>query len=451
MSDRMAFMLRFISRRPVAAALVSLLALAGPIPPAYSAGARLAAPATQANSASLFEATRPALTGLRTLVRATGKQYAAGSAFLVDGQGRAITNYHVVADSLLDPQSFTLEYRSGEGKTGKATVLAIDAISDLAVVVLEGEHIAHLDLERWRPASALNKGDPLHSIGNPLDLGFTVTNGSYSGLVDGNLIGRIHYSGVLNPGMSGGPALDGAGRLVGVNVSKTWDGEMVSFLVPIERARELYRRALAEPPLAEGRVRAEIARQLIAHQQRIVDMAFAQPWKTVAYGPYRAPEFLVDVSDCGSTSNHNPIAPPAVLTQSATCGIKETASIQHGLAGGAVNYRNTYLESRALNSLLFSRHVDAELRRDLLGRPSNIRGRALCRDDFVGLGPAGALPVRLVWCTQAIRGYPGLYDFDVSVTTQDRSDRALVTRLSLNGFTWDNGQRFTRRLLENLK
>ena len=412
-------------------------------------GNALAAPGR--DSATLFEASRPALAGLRTLVRATGKQFASGSAFLVDGQGRAVTNFHVVADALLDPQSFALEYRAMDGKTGKARVLAIDAVSDLALVLLESRSAAHLDLERWRPTQSLSKGDPLYSIGNPLDLGFTVTNGSYSGLVDGELIGRIHYSGVLNPGMSGGPALDGVGRLVGVNVSKTWEGEMVSFLVPIARARDLYRRALAGPPLAEGGARAEITQQLFAHQQRIADMAFAEDWKSVAYGPYHAPEFLAELSDCGSTSNNNPISPPAALSQSTTCTLRENASVQRGLLGGAVGYRNTYLESRILNSLLFSRHVDAEIRRDLRGRTSSLRGRVLCRDEFVALGPAGNLPARLVWCVQAIRGYPGLYDFDLSVATQDRSDRALVTHLSLNGFSWDNGQRFTWRLLENVR
>lgn len=430
---------------------VLLLGLAALLPRAVLAGPDPVPPRPPAAGAALFEAARPALAGLRTLVRATGKQFATGSAFLVDGQGRAITNFHVVADAILDPQSYTLEYHAISGATGKARVLAVDAVSDLALVVLEGAQPAHLDLDHWRAAETLNKGDPLHSIGNPLDLGFTVTSGSYSGLLEGNLIGRIHYSGVLNPGMSGGPALDDRGRLVGVNVSKTWEGELVSFLVPIDRARALLARALAGPPLAEDKAREEITRQLATHQQRIVDMAFAQPWKTLAFGPYRAPEFLTEVSDCGSTSNHNPLSPPVVLNQFASCALKETARVQQNLTGGGLRYRHTYLESRALNSLLFSRHVDQELRRGLLNRPSSGRGRTLCRDDFVSAGPSGRLPVRLVWCTQAIRGYPGLYDIEVSAATQDRSDRALVSRLSLNGFSWANGQRLTRRLLETLQ
>lgn len=403
------------------------------------------------NSATLFENTRPALTGLRTLLRATGKQYAAGSAFFVDREGHAITNFHVVADSLLDPHSYTLEYRSSDGVAGKARVLAFDAINDLAVVALEGKHRASLNMSLLRPTQHLKKGDALHSIGNPLDLGFTVTSGSYSGLVDGSPIGRIHYSGVLNPGMSGGPALDDSGQLVGVNVSKTLGSEMVSFLVPIERARDLYRHALSQPPLREGEARAEITRQLVAHQQRIVDMAFAQPWKSVTHGAYRAPEFLTDISDCGSSSNHNSVSPPPVLVQATACTIKEIAHVQRGVLGGYVDYRNTYLETRTLNSFLFSRHVDGKLRVDLTGSPSDVRGRQLCRDNFVSIGREGKLPARLIWCSQAIRGYPGLYDFDVSIATQDRSDRALVTHLFVSGFTWKNGQRLTRRLLEEMQ
>ncbi len=56
-----------------------------------------------------------------------------------------------------------------------------------------------------------------------------MTEGTYNGLVQRSFYPRIFFGGALNPGMSGGPALDDAGQVVGVNVSKRLDGDLLSF------------------------------------------------------------------------------------------------------------------------------------------------------------------------------------------------------------------------------
>src|SRR6201999_2275505 len=83
----------------------------------------------------------------------------------------------------------------------------------------------------------LGQGARVYSLGNPHDVGLSIVEGTYNGQLAETLFERIHFTGSLNPGMSGGPAIDRAGRVVGVNVASM--GNQLSFLVPIRFAREL--------------------------------------------------------------------------------------------------------------------------------------------------------------------------------------------------------------------
>jgi serine protease Do len=85
-------------------------------------------------------------------------------------------------------------------------------------------------------------------MGNPLDVGFAVAEGSYNGPVERSFLATLFFGGSLSPGMSGGPALDEQGRLIGVNVAARRDGEQVSFLVPAEPVRALIERGRAASP-----------------------------------------------------------------------------------------------------------------------------------------------------------------------------------------------------------
>ena len=71
-----------------------------------------------------------------------------------------------------------------------------------------------------------------------------------------------------------------------------------------------------------------------------------------------------------------------------------------------------------------------------------------CRDDYV----SGAVHVyRVAVCLKAYRKFEGLYDFTVSATQVDDARERLNSKLSLNGVSFDNGQRLSRMFLERLQ
>src|SRR5579871_2937636 len=246
-------------------------------PPAFAVSSSSAAE-------RIYSAAPPRLLQMRTLVAGAERPSSTGSGFLVTADGLAITNYHVVSQFAFDPRTYRLQYIAADGNRGDAALLAIDLANDLAIVRIDKRDAPFFAFDEAAIAGGLPKGERLYSMGNPLDLGFTINDGIYNGLVERSYNERMHFTGALNPGMSGGPAVTADGLVVGVNVAKRTGGaELVSFLVPARFAAALLQRVRDNPPpdpppqAGEGKdihppqaqevdFRAEIGRQLATWQ-----------------------------------------------------------------------------------------------------------------------------------------------------------------------------------------
>jgi serine protease Do len=131
-----------------------------------------------------------------------------------------------------------------DGRQGALQLLAFDVVHDLALLKpVDPAPLAGRGAVPLRPADEpMARGARIFSLGNPLDVGFAVAEGNYNGPVERSFLRTLFFGGSLSPGMSGGPALDEQGRLIGVNVAARRDGEQVSFLVPAEHVRALIER-----------------------------------------------------------------------------------------------------------------------------------------------------------------------------------------------------------------
>ena len=224
------------------------------------------APALTATAQAIYADARPRLLQIRTLVQSAGSQSSIGSGFVVSADGFAMTNYHVVSQYALEPATYRLEYAAPDGSRGALRVHAIDVANDLAVLQLDRTGLPFFEFDARAVGGTLPKGERLFAMGNPLDLGFTIVEGTYNGLVEKSYNERIHFSGALNPGMSGGPTVTDNGRVAGVNVAKQIGGDLVSFLVPARHAVALIERARQSGPMTPAHAREDIARQLAAWQ-----------------------------------------------------------------------------------------------------------------------------------------------------------------------------------------
>jgi putative serine protease PepD len=142
-----------------------------------------------------------------------------GSGFVVDPGGLILTNDHVIAGT----QTITVAFGKNLDESRPASVVYADPSEDLALLKIEttGLQLVALPLG---DSSAVTVGDPVYAIGNPYGLDRTLTTGVVSALnrtisaPNGASIDNvIQTDAALNPGNSGGPLLDGLGRVVGVN------------------------------------------------------------------------------------------------------------------------------------------------------------------------------------------------------------------------------------------
>jgi S1-C subfamily serine protease len=161
----------------------------------------------------------------------------AGSGFVWDPNGYIVTNYHVVENSqsvqvTLGDQSVWKAQRVGVNPDKDIAVLKIDAPANLMPAIPIGQ------------SSNLQVGQRVYALGNPFGYDQTMTSGIISGLgreitsVGGRPIkGVIQTDAPLNPGNSGGPLIDSAGRIIGMNtaiLSPTGAYAGIGFAIPID-------------------------------------------------------------------------------------------------------------------------------------------------------------------------------------------------------------------------
>jgi S1-C subfamily serine protease len=410
----------------------------------------IAAGAPLAIAEGVYAAARPRLIQIRTLVAAAGRQSSTGSGFLVSADGLAVTNYHVVSQYALEPKTYRLEYAAVDGGAGALTLLAIDVANDLALVRLDRHDQPFFRFDERALEGDLPKGERLYSMGNPLDLGFTIVEGTYNGPVDRSYTPRIHFSGAINPGMSGGPTVTPDGGVVGINVSKQLGGELVSFLVPARFAAALLGRAgTGEPPSPTG-LRAEIGRQLAAWQADLYRSIASFGFKADRFGPYEAAESAAPWFTCWAQTDADQVPKPRAVVETTTCNGDTPVFVANDLSTGSIRVTHSYIRTTDLNPFQFAsllaQHSQAP---SPGGWNRKWRTPQRCHEDFVSASPSGERPpLRAVWCARAYREFDGLYDVSVLTVTQDKAREALVSRLSLQGVAYESGIALTRRFLE---
>ncbi len=163
-----------------------------------------------------------------------------GSGVIFSPNGLVLTNAHVVekTDRLMIVMS--------DGRKVPGRVIGQDALTDLAVIQLEGSG-------PW-PSAPLGNSDKLEvgdwaiAVGNPFGLQNTVTLGIISNLnrnvsqlgISGKRLELIQTDAAINPGNSGGPLLNAKGEVVGINtLVRSGPGAGLGFAIPINLAREI--------------------------------------------------------------------------------------------------------------------------------------------------------------------------------------------------------------------
>lgn len=394
----------------------------------------------------IYEQARTQLLQIRTLLKGQASQTSVGSGFVVSPEGHILTNFHVVAEAALKPERHELVYVTAEGREAPLQILQIDVLHDLALlkaVRTADAPSGSFDALAFRTdAQPLSQGERIYSLGNPLDVGFAVTEGTYNGLVKRSFYPQIFFGGALSAGMSGGPALDEQGHVIGVNVARRVDGEQVSFLVPASFAVALLAKGRDAPPL-RGPAYAVVTSQLMQHQAALTDRFMGQGWKSATHPRYTVPVPNDQFMRCWGSSQ--PSRTGGLDLERSDC-IMETRIFVGDYTTGAIGVRHEAYDGKQLGPLRFAARYAASFRNESFQRlPDPFETKPQCHEDFV---QHGGLPMRAVACLQAYRKLPGLYDLSVLVVTLDQSTAGVEGRFDAQGLSFENAQKLTKYYLD---
>lgn len=163
---------------------------------------------------------------------------AQGSGFIISPDGYILTNNHMVAES----KKVTIELTDGRKFT--AEIIGADSDSDVAVVKIDASDLPYLELD---DSDALEVGEWVLAIGNPLGLSHTVTAGivsakGRSGFGLANFENFIQTDAAINFGNSGGPLINLDGKVVGINtaIAGSTGNIGIGFAIPINMAKHAY-------------------------------------------------------------------------------------------------------------------------------------------------------------------------------------------------------------------
>jgi len=175
-----------------------------------------------------------------------------GSGVIMDSAGYLLTNYHVVQDADL----ITVLLQNGQNFS--AELIGFDNETDLAVLKVETNNLPVIPQRANLQSLA---GDVVLAIGNPFNLGQTVTQGvisatGRSGLSVINYLELLQMDAAINDGNSGGALINTNGELVGINSKKYTSNnnsiQGIFFAVPYTLAHKVMRKIIANGRVIRG-------------------------------------------------------------------------------------------------------------------------------------------------------------------------------------------------------
>jgi serine protease Do len=395
----------------------------------------------------IYERTRPLLLQVRTLLKTQDSQSSVGSGFLVDDGSLIVTNFHVISQYALQPSRYRLVYASVDGKQGALQLLAFDVVHDLALLkAVDAAPLASRGAVPLRPeASVLPRGARIFSLGNPLDVGFAVAEGNYNGQVERSFLPTLFFGGSLSPGMSGGPALDEQGRLVGVNVAARRDGEQVSFLVPAASVRALIAKGRNAPAITTPSW-AEITRQLLVHQSELTARFVALPWRNAGHARYAIPVPQEEFMRCWGRGS--PQAVRGLQFERSDCEMDSRIFVNGNLLTGYLVARHEAYDGAKLGALRFAERYSSSFRNEFMGADNRNLTAPQCAERQVKKDNHATLPLKAVICLRAYKKLDGLHDVTVLVATLDGAKLGVQGRFEARGVSLASAQRLAQHYID---
>jgi len=391
----------------------------------------------------LIDVSKNSILQIRVIENTTNKKSSIGSGFYISSNGLIATNYHVVASVVQAPDSYHLEYLDYEGNSGSIELVDVDVVHDLAIVTTKNKSESKKPLDLAEIDA--QQGEKLFAFGNPHDLGLTVVEGTNNGLLEKARNEKIHYTGSLNAGMSGGPTVNGNGEVVGINVSTA--GNQISFLVPVKFLSELKNKAENEIQNPDKNFHERIEKQLFDDQQEFFSNLLKGTWPKEKIGELYLPAEINNQIKCWGNANNDEdrLIDKSVIN----CSTEDRIFISREFSTGQVHYSYSNVVNRDLTTIRFYEMYQAGL---TPRRPRNSVSEEdvtnfKCHSDFL-------LIIDRSWrahsCVRRYKKYPSLFDLVFDLTMIGEDSRGIGVVLLVSGIDQDMSQKLIARFVQEM-
>lgn len=401
------------------------------------AGNAIAREADAANR--LYDAHKDAIYQVRIIEKSSGNKASIGSGFQISADGLVASNYHVVAEAVKKPDGYLIEYLASDGSKGSMRLLAVDVLHDLALLQHERKDTPWLNLRD----NELRKGTRIFSLGNPHDLGMTVIEGTYNGLVEHSLYEHVLFSGSLNPGMSGGPTIDRDGRVIGVNVSTA--GNQISFLVPVGYLKTLLDNRQSTADTQDWNPVLE--QQLLAHQDDYINRLLDSDWKQEPLGDVTVPTEIAPYVKCWGDKSDDKETLYQLTNR--ICNVDESLFLGSYFTTGSFRFQYQWFETEQLNRFRFYSQLESLFYLDMNNNAykDDVTPFA-CEDRFVDVQ---GKPWKVHWCVRRYKRFPALHDVAVAMASLASNRKGMLVNFSVAGVSRENALRLTQRFIGALQ
>jgi len=367
-----------------------------------------------------------------------GSKSSIGSGFQISESGLVITNYHVISAFVQFPKKNKITYESHTGETGNLKLLEFDVVNDIALLQHPKPSKKFLKLSKDK----LVKGDLIYALGNPSDFGIKLVTGPNNGLADHRYDERILFSASLNGGMSGGPALNGAGEVVGVNVSTA--GGQLSFLVPVSKVEAMVETIKS---VDEATFQDELASQLKEWQGPRLTEVIDSDWPVEKFGKKELFGQIRSDFTCWGKTNEDDKERRFHQVRK-RCRTGNVIYLGSGLNTGNIVIFFQELKSLKLNAMQFSEVMDYSMTgSNKIGFDDSTNFD--CHADFLEQDKSGESYTLLTNCIRGYKKLSGLYDSLMRLEVM-KNDEAFTAFISIYGAEKEHIKELNRKFVEKV-
>ena len=391
----------------------------------------------------IFKQLAPSLYQIRLIDNASGEKSAIGSGFQISSDGLIATNYHVVSGFARHPQKYNLEYLDINGNKAALILKSVDVINDLAIVQREvSSPMPFFEIAEMSPS----KGEELYSLGNPHDLGMIVVPGTYNGLKSESFNDRIHFTGSVNSGMSGGPVVNKESKVVGINVATS--GNQIGFLVPHDKLLTLYRKYTINE---QKSIDQQMTEQLMHNQKKLITTVLNSDWHPKQLGRGLIPTIDVPFIRCWGESNTDK-TDAQIMAAVANCDLEEDTYISSEFVTGTLEMAYRYMESDKIGSTKFYHIFERQFHQVSANNRAEKEDvtEYKCQHDIV-TPSHGNIKNKAVFCSRAYKAFPKLYDVLYIGISVDHNQDALLSHFTISGVAQETSLAFLTKFMESVK